>query len=130
MWLVSVIVQLHRNSIECQLLLYIISLDWPDYSSSGSQSDEEHIPEATDQSINGVSAGDQLQTIDTEAKANETSSQPQSTSEPLIPTEDLTAQRIMHLLNEIGTSNLVERLMYDEKHFLHCNRCLGRLIML
>lgn len=109
----------------------IFYLDWPDYSSSGSQSDEDHIPgTTTDQSFSGVSTSDQLPTIDTEGKANETSSQAQSTSESPIPTEDLTAQRIMHLLNEIGTSNLVERMMYDERHFLHCNRCLGRLIML
>jgi hypothetical protein len=117
--------------------------DWPDYSSSGSQSDEERISEgAADQPpssiTNGVPAGDQLPPNDKEGRANETSSSSPSqphggtSSDPsLIPSgENATAQRIMHLLNEIGTSNLVERLMYDERHFLHCNRCLGRLIML
>lgn len=40
-----------------------------------------------------------------------------------------TAQKIMHLLDEIGTSNLVERPI-DSNRFLHCSHCSGRLIVL
>jgi len=41
-----------------------------------------------------------------------------------------TAQRIMYLLDEIGTSNLVDRPPHDSVRFLHCVHCSGRLIVL
>lgn len=44
-------------------------------------------------------------------------------------TSSETAQKIMHLLDEIGTSNLVDRHPHDVR-FLHCVHCSGRLIVL
>jgi myosin heavy subunit len=49
---------------------------------------------------------------------------------PLSPAASQTAQKIMSLLGEIGTSNLVERTSLDNSHFLHCAHCSGRLIVL
>lgn len=105
----------------------ILLEDWPDYSSSD---EEHHGDNAVDQPpggapVNAHALADEGQRPTGDAP----STLPSSTSGPQGPIEDATAQRIMHLLNEIGTSNLVERLTYDERHFLHCNRCLGRLIM-
>ena len=45
-------------------------------------------------------------------------------------TDSQTAQKIMHLLDEIGTSNLVDRPPHDGARFLHCVHCSGRLIIL
>ncbi len=42
--------------------------------------------------------------------------------------EDNTAQRIMHLLTELGSSNLVEAPSFAERNFLHCTNCTGRLL--
>lgn len=103
--------------------------DWPDYSSSD---DEHHGDSAIDQSPDGAPAGAHPQADAAQRPAGDASSALPGTSSSggsQAAADDATAQRIMHLLNEIGTSNLVERLSYDERHFLHCNRCLGRLIM-
>ena len=42
--------------------------------------------------------------------------------------EDNTAQRIMHLLTELGSSNLVHSPSFAERNFLHCPNCTGRLL--
>jgi len=39
-----------------------------------------------------------------------------------------TAQKIMHLLDEIGTSNLVDRPPHYGSHFIHCVHCSGRIV--
>ena len=41
-----------------------------------------------------------------------------------------TAQKIMYLLDEIGTSNLVDHPPHHSARFLHCVHCSGRLIIL
>ena len=42
--------------------------------------------------------------------------------------EDNTAQRIMHLLTELGSSNLVNSPSFAERNFLHCPNCTGRIL--
>ncbi|XP_046556610.1 golgin subfamily A member 2-like isoform X2 [Haliotis rubra] len=42
-----------------------------------------------------------------------------------LPEEDQTAHRILHLLSEIGHSNLVEKAPFTERNFLPCKFCQG-----
>ena len=53
-------------------------------------------------------------------------SSPSETSSD-IPPPDQTAQKIMHLLTEIGSSNLVNLPTRDDA-FLHCGHCTGYLM--
>jgi len=63
-----------------------------------------------------------------EASAQPVYSSPSSNIPAAVASE--TAQKIMHLLDEIGTSNLVDRPPHDSVRFLHCVHCSGRLIVL
>ena len=47
-------------------------------------------------------------------------------------TTDFTAQRIMHLFTELGSSNVLETSssLYMEHSFVHCSHCTGRLLNL
>ena len=46
-----------------------------------------------------------------------------------IPAEDETAQRIMHLLSEIGNSNMVEKMAFSDRNFVNCAHCTGKLML-
>lgn len=100
-------------------------LDWPDYTSSSSESDVDQIitgsGDQPDTSVHSSHSGDHSSSVVPRHKKS---------PKPAIPTtEDLTAQKIMYLLSEIGTSNLVDRMPPDDRHFLHCDRCTGRLMV-
>jgi hypothetical protein len=96
--------------------------DWPDYNSSGDESDAsevEKIVAAEDRTDSQASTSTPQKSPPKEAPAVP----PPSWN---IPEDDHTAQRIMNLLTEMGSSNLV--LNYDDTHFLHCINCTGRIL--
>lgn len=112
--------------------------DWPDLEDGNSCSETEELTTAEDTAL---SNGDQLQSAvigpDGFATVLPSSSSSHSNAEIAMPSSELfnipdssasyTAQKIMHLLDEIGTSNLVERSI-NSRRFLHCSHCSGRLI--
>ena len=109
--------------------------DWPDYTSSSGDSDTSEVER--------IVAGQEVASPHRD-HANQDHANPEAhtaeaqdtdvamdTSHPAqwnIPEEDHTAQRIMSLLTEIGTSNLVERTLQEDRHFLHCIHCTGRIL--
>ena len=101
-----------------------ICTDWPDYTSSDSDASE----------VEAIVGGAEVAaspTTPTEIHSKDGLAQPASptsTDKWNIPQEDHTAQRIMHLLTEIGNSNLVDPNTFSEINFIHCNRCTGRIL--
>jgi len=117
--------------------------DWPDYegeSDSETGSETEVIVAGGSSTLNQsdlgglvVQASPALSSTLSSHWELEASAPPvHSTSTSNIPAAvgSQTAQKIMHLLDEIGTSNLVERPLHDNARFLHCDHCSGRLIVL
>jgi len=109
--------------------------DWPDYSESSSESENE--------ALTHHHADVHTHTHTHNHTDNHTHDAPDypplhSSHQSLYPPppssgsggEDLTAHRIMTLLNEIGTSNVIERCVYDDRCFIHCERCTGPLQVL
>jgi len=106
-----------------------VCVDWPNYDA---ESDSETSSE-TEVIVTGGSGP--LNQSDLGGLVVEPSSQWHTHSSPsTIPatttsiSSSQTAQKIMHLLDEIGTSNLVDRPPYYGTHFIHCLHCSGRII--
>jgi len=121
-----------------------IVADWPDYEA---ESDSETGSE-TEVIVAGGSSGPSNQSdlgglvvqpsnpssaVSSHWELESSALLPQSSSPYNIPSaaaDSQTAQKIMHLLDEIGTSNLVDRPPHDSTRFLHCVHCSGRLVIL
>ncbi len=104
--------------------------EWPDLTESDS---DDSAVEAIVGDNQSTSQGSGAQ-----SKANPAPSTPppppypatsSSSTQSNIPDEN-TAQRIMHLLTELGSSNLVQSPSFAERNFLHCPNCTGRLLNL
>jgi len=116
-----------------------VCTEWPDYdgeSDSDAGSETEVIVADASGAVNQSDAG--FLSIQPSHPSNVSSSSSphreldaSAASSPFnIPADSHTAQKIMHLLDEIGTSNLVDRPPHDATRFLHCVNCSGRLILL
>jgi len=101
--------------------------DWPDYST-----DEDSETSEVEAIVGGSDrdAKEHINTADTsmlDTSPSHPNASPEGSSKHVIPPEDQTAHKIMHLLTEIGNSNLVERTSFADVNFLHCSHCMGRL---
>ncbi|KAK6195949.1 hypothetical protein SNE40_001270 [Patella caerulea] len=100
-------------------------VDWPDYTSSEDDSDSE-----VEQIVGGAENGDVTPTQQpSPAPSTPTSDSQSNKSNNKAQEEDQTAHRILHLLSEIGHSNLVEKASFMERNFLPCKYCKGRLMV-
>jgi hypothetical protein len=115
-------------------LIFVVVADWPNYdegnhSDSGSEVDSSLRSSSAAEQYSRVNAGHVSESTHSESAPSfeHTSLYPKLRNIP--ETASYTAQKIMHLLDEIGTSNLVERSL-DSNRFLHCSHCIGRLISL
>ena len=102
--------------------------DWPDYTSESDSEASEVEAIVADSSAPPTST-----TFSPAAQSTPHRPQPHDPSQsPLaaVPETDHTAQRIMHLLTEIGHSNLVDRSMVSEGGYVNCNHCRGKLLHL
>jgi len=119
-----------------------MSVDWPDYEGeSGSETGSETemiVAGGSSSTLNQSDLGglvvqpSQLSSAlsshwELEANTQPLYSSPSSNIPAAVSSQ--TAQKIMHLLDEIGTSNLVDRPLHDNARFLHCVHCSGRLII-
>ena len=101
--------------------------EWPDLTQSDSDDS------AVEAIVGNRTIGDDSETVSVAtADESKSSSSPPPPATHLdnklnIP-EDNTAQRIMHLLTELGSSNLVHSPSFAERNFLHCPNCTGRLL--
>jgi len=112
--------------------------DWPDYegeSDSETSSETEVIVAGGSGPLNQSDDGGLVvqPSNPTSVLSPHEASTPPLTSTHLsnIPTSvtaSQTAQKIMHLLDEIGTSNLVDRPPLYGTHFIHCVHCSGRIM--
>ena len=128
--------------------------DWPDYTSSESDTESEvetiiggkdgahvesngnHVPmdstTPTEEIVSNINAN-QAQTLTNAHVANHhhthsgKRSRTHSTHEPK---EDKTAHKILNLLSEIGHSSYIDNLSFMEKQFHPCKYCKGRLQIL
>ncbi|XP_071111541.1 golgin subfamily A member 2-like isoform X4 [Haliotis cracherodii] len=116
--------------------------DWPDYTSSESDSESEVEPivggthdtdsatpteEINQPMLTDTPSPDQsLNTEDTDMTIHkENHAHGTKHMHRTLPEEDQTAHRILHLLSEIGHSNLVEKPPFTERNFLPCKFCQG-----
>ncbi|XP_046338569.2 golgin subfamily A member 2-like isoform X3 [Haliotis rufescens] len=116
--------------------------DWPDYTSSESDSESEVEPivggthdtdsatpteEINQPMLTDTPSPDQsLNTEDTDMNIHkENHAHGTKHMHRTLPEEDQTAHRILHLLSEIGHSNLVEKPPFTERNFLPCKFCQG-----
>ena len=111
-------------------------IDWPDYS-SGSDSDSERSeveaiiggPDSLDDSSSSATpshpGAPTLQGAHGTPEASYMLDPPRHSPAYDAP-EDHTAQQIMSLLNELGTSNIVEESTQLEYSVFRCNNCIGR----
>ena len=116
--------------------------DWPDYegdSDSETGSETEVIVAGDSSSMNQSDLGGLVvqpshlsNTLSShwelEASAQPVYSPPSSNIPAAVDSQ--TAQKIMYLLDEIGTSNFVDHLPHSSMNFVHCDHCSGRLIVL
>jgi len=111
--------------------------DWPDYEgdSDSETSSETEVIVAGGGSISSSSVPLNQSEGLVIHPSNETALQ--AATQPLVssPVSNIpavagshTAQKIMHLLDEIGTSNLVDRPPPYGTHFIHCVHCSGRIV--
>lgn len=117
-------------------------LEWPDYTSSESDSESEVEPivggthdtdsatpteEINQPMLTDTPSPDQsLNTEDTDMNIHkENHAHGTKHMHRTLPEEDQTAHRILHLLSEIGHSNLVEKPPFTERNFLPCKFCQG-----
>ncbi|XP_064650352.1 golgin subfamily A member 2-like isoform X2 [Lineus longissimus] len=97
---------------------------WPDYTSdSSADSDISEVDAIVTTRADVAQDAMQVENVTNE---NATSSQ-QERQQWDIPVQDNTAQKIMHLLSEIGHSNVVEKVPFTERNFLPCACCTGQL---
>lgn len=116
---------------------FIVSavIDWPDYSSESS--DDSQVEPIVGGSTSDISTPPHSSRHSNKLSANPlTSSTPapnrdisqgSTLQSPDIPNEDHTAQKIMHLLSELGSSNVLDRTSFIEKSYVNCSHCSGRL---
>ncbi|CAH1785517.1 unnamed protein product [Owenia fusiformis] len=113
--------------------------DWPDYTSSSSGDSDASEVEA----IIGGSAPDADTPPPSKNKHSHHHHHHHDNHQPDTPQQGTmsehseqwnspqpdnhTAQKIMHLLNEIGNVNQVDRTDFDERNFMPCKCCQGRL---
>jgi len=127
-----------------------ICADWPDYedgdtdSETGSETEVIIAGDSSDALNQSDVGGLAVQPSSQLPAASTTMSshwQFEASAEPVHPssatsnipaTGSQTAQKIMYLLDEIGTSNIVDRPLshHSAARFLHCVHCSGRLIVL
>jgi len=117
-------------------------VDWPDYegeSESETGSETEVIVAGSSSPVNQSDLGGLVVQSSHSTSALSSHWELEASTHPIhsstssnIPAaiDSQTAQKIMHLLDEIGTSNLVDRPPPDSARFLHCVHCSGRLIVL
>jgi hypothetical protein len=99
----------------------IIFPDWPDYTSdSDADSDISEVDAIVTTRADVAQDAMEME----QAISNDEDSGQQQWD---IPVEDNTAQKIMHLLSEIGHSNIVEKVPFSERNFLPCACCTGKL---
>jgi len=117
-----------------------VCTDWPDYegesdSESGSET-EVIVADGSSSPLQQSDLGGPVVPPSSTSSTTPSHWEQEANAQPVHPSHipaavsSQTAQKIMHLLDEIGTSNLVDRLPHDSTRFLHCVHCSGRLIML
>ena len=119
-------VNMYTNVPRCKVLFIPFS-DWPDYSSDDSDTSEVEpiLGGASDTSSHDSPAAG---VSHDEGRSPSHSAAVSATTSP----SDFTAQRILHLFTELGTSNVLETStsVYMEHSFIHCSQCTGRLLNL
>jgi len=124
------------------MYLFAVCADWPDYegdSDSETGSETEVIVAGDSSTLNQSDLGGLVvqpshlsNTLSShwelEASAQPVYSPPSSNIPAAVDSQ--TAQKIMYLLDEIGTSNFVDHLPHSSMNFVHCDHCSGRLIVL
>jgi hypothetical protein len=97
--------------------------DWPDYTSSESDADSEiEVVQRTEQSTDGSRLEQSTDRSRLEA------STPEPAEEQPVK-DNQTASKILHLLSEIGHSNLIDHTVEDhiDHNFLPCKYCKGQV---
>ena len=102
---------------------FLVLAEWPNYSDSDSEV-EAHVV-SPDASSNPYLPADT--SASSSAALPDTS--PASPHAPPPQPTDNTAAQIMHLLTELGHSNLVDRNVYMQERFIHCTNCTGHLLI-
>lgn len=137
-------------NLKKQQLIFIF-LDWPDYTSSESdtesevetiiggkdgihvENENEHVPmdsvTPTEELVNHTN-NSHIENLDNtdHHKAPVTRSRTHSKHEEVH--EEVTAHKILNLLSEIGHSSFVDNMSFMEKQFHPCKYCKGRLQIL
>lgn len=120
-----------------------VCADWPDYegesdSETGSETEVIVASGSSSSTLNQSDLGGLVvqpshsssMSSHWELEASAQPVHPSPSSNIPVAVSSQTAQKIMHLLDEIGTSNLVDRPPHDSTRFLHCVHCSGRLLVL
>lgn len=97
-------------------------LDWPDYDSS-SESEVEPILAEDGSVLTPERKSHKVRDLSSPAAS------PSSPGSPGSPGNDSTAQRIMHLLTELGSPHVVGPAHYEYRHVIQCTNCKGQLLI-